>query len=111
MAEITNNETSPKWKFPYKIKIENRVENPPRWLSPVLSIIAVVPLLCYIVLMDNQSIFDQLVIFIHSAIESEQPEPREFNDETEARLRLVYRELRDALNLPDPFSDEPPDIS
>lgn len=52
--------------------------------------------------MDNQSIFDQLVIFIHSAIESEQGEPREFNAETEARLRLVYRELREVLNLDDP---------
>jgi simple sugar transport system permease protein len=42
MAEITSKESAPKWKFPYQIKIENRVEDPPRWLSPVLSIVAVV---------------------------------------------------------------------
>jgi ABC-type uncharacterized transport system permease subunit len=28
--------------FPYQIKVENRVENPPRWLSPLLSVVAVV---------------------------------------------------------------------
>ena len=42
MADITVKESAPKWKFPFKIKIENRVDNPPRWLSPVLSLAAVV---------------------------------------------------------------------
>ncbi len=42
MADINVKESAPKWKFPYKLKIENRVDNPPRWLSPVLSLAAVV---------------------------------------------------------------------
>jgi simple sugar transport system permease protein len=42
MAEIIGKDAAPKWKFPYRIKIENRVEDPPRWLSPVLSLVAVI---------------------------------------------------------------------
>ena len=42
MAETSPKESASKWVFPYQIKIENRVENPPRWLSPVLSIAAVI---------------------------------------------------------------------
>ena len=42
MSDINTRESAPKWKFPYQIKIENRVENPPKWLSPVLSIAAVI---------------------------------------------------------------------
>ncbi len=42
MAEIPSKESAPKKSFPYQIKIENRVEDPPRWLSPLLSIVAVV---------------------------------------------------------------------
>ncbi|MCJ7733453.1 MAG: ABC transporter permease [Anaerolineales bacterium] len=30
------------WKFPYRLKIENRVSDPPKWYSPMLSIIAVI---------------------------------------------------------------------
>ena len=41
MADISVKESTPKWKFPFKIKIENRIDNPPRWLSPVLSLAAV----------------------------------------------------------------------
>lgn len=52
--------------------------------------------------MDNQQRFEDLVIFIHSAIESEQDEPKEFKEETELRLRLVYRELREIFNIPEP---------
>ena len=29
MADISVKESAPKWKFPFKIKIENRVDNPP----------------------------------------------------------------------------------
>lgn len=42
MVENARKESAPKWKFPYRIKIENRVEDPPGWLSPVLSIVAVI---------------------------------------------------------------------
>jgi len=42
MADISVKESAPKWQFPFKIKIENRIENPPRWLSPVLSLAAVI---------------------------------------------------------------------
>lgn len=42
MAESSAKQSASKWMFPYKIKIENRVENPPRWLSPFLSIVAVI---------------------------------------------------------------------
>jgi simple sugar transport system permease protein len=41
MTDIGKNESASKWKFPYRLKIENRVEDPPGWLSPVLSIVAV----------------------------------------------------------------------
>jgi hypothetical protein len=50
----------------------------------------------------NQDRFDELVVFIHSAIESEQDEPADFNDETELRLNLVYRELREILGITEP---------
>ena len=36
MADSTTNKSASRWKFPFRIKIENRVDNPPRWLSPVL---------------------------------------------------------------------------
>jgi ABC-type uncharacterized transport system permease subunit len=42
MSEITADKSASKRKFPFKIKIENRVDDPPRWLSPVLSITAVI---------------------------------------------------------------------
>ena len=42
MADITTDKPASKNKFPYRIKIENRVENPPRWLSPLLSLGAVI---------------------------------------------------------------------
>lgn len=47
----------------------------------------------------NEVFFEHLVDFIHSAIESEQEYPKEFSEETEKRLSLVYRQLRAALNL------------
>lgn len=50
---------------------------------------------------DKQETFDYLVEFIHSAIESEQPEPALFNEETEKRLALVYRKLRQILDIPE----------
>ena len=40
MTEITN--PTPKFRLPYKIKIEPRLENPPKWFSPLLSLVAVV---------------------------------------------------------------------
>lgn len=40
MSEITN--ISPKKKFPYKLKIEPRLKNPPGWFSALLSFLAVV---------------------------------------------------------------------
>lgn len=52
--------------------------------------------------MDREERLDRLVAFIHSAIESEQPEPAPFSPETEKRLALVYRSLRAALNVPPP---------
>ena len=51
--------------------------------------------------MNNEEEFERLVIYIHSAIESEQSEPAEFKHETELRLRLVYSALRRVLGLPD----------
>ena len=58
---------------------------------------------CFEVEMKKKEVtFEYLVDFIHSAIESEQGEPREFSLETEKRLALVYRQLRAALNLPLP---------
>jgi simple sugar transport system permease protein len=42
MTEPIAKTSAPGWKLPFKIKIENRVEDPPRWLSPVLSIAAVI---------------------------------------------------------------------
>ena len=42
MAEIPSNKSVSGWKFPFRIKIENRIDNPPKWLSPVLSLGAVV---------------------------------------------------------------------
>ena len=49
--------------------------------------------------MSAQEDFERLVEYIHSAIESEQPEPAEFKAETELRLRLVYSGLRRILGL------------
>jgi len=40
MADATN--TTPKFRMPYKIKIEPRLENPPGWFSPLLSLVAVI---------------------------------------------------------------------
>ncbi|MFC1996422.1 ABC transporter permease [Chloroflexota bacterium] len=40
MPDETN--TAPKFRMPYKIKIEPRLENPPRWFSPLLSLVAVI---------------------------------------------------------------------
>jgi len=51
---------------------------------------------------ENEIIFEHLVTYIHLAIESEQPEPKEFSEETEKRLLLVYRQLRHALKISDP---------
>ncbi len=42
MAENSSNESASGWKFPFRITIENRVDNPPKWLSPILSLGAVV---------------------------------------------------------------------
>lgn len=42
MAEIPSKKTVSRWNFPFRIKIENRVDNPPKWLSPVLSLGAVI---------------------------------------------------------------------
>ncbi len=42
MADNTSSNSASGWKFPFSIKIENRVDNPPKWLSPVLSLGAVV---------------------------------------------------------------------
>ncbi len=41
MADISPNKSRAEWVFPFRIKIENRVDNPPKWLSPVLSLAAV----------------------------------------------------------------------
>jgi len=40
MADATKH--TPKFKMPYKIKIEPRLENPPGWFSPLLSLVAVI---------------------------------------------------------------------
>ena len=40
MADETK--TTPKFRMPYKIKIEPRLENPPGWYSPLLSLVAVI---------------------------------------------------------------------
>ncbi len=42
MSAAEVNKPSKRPVFPYQIKVENRVENPPRWLSPLLSVVAVV---------------------------------------------------------------------
>ena len=42
MADTSTNRSTSGWKFPYRIRIENRVENPPGWLSPILSVAAVI---------------------------------------------------------------------
>ncbi|MFL7813452.1 MAG: ABC transporter permease [Anaerolineales bacterium] len=42
MSAVEVNKPAKRSLFPYQIKVENRVENPPRWLSPLLSIVAVV---------------------------------------------------------------------
>ena len=42
MAEIKVGKSAEKWKFPFRVKIENRVDDPPKWFSPLLSLIAVV---------------------------------------------------------------------
>lgn len=42
MAEIPPKKSISRWNFPYRIMIENRVDNPPKWLSPVLSLGAVI---------------------------------------------------------------------
>ncbi len=42
MADSTTNKSASRWRIPFRIKIENRVDNPPRWLTPVLSIFAVI---------------------------------------------------------------------
>ncbi len=41
MSDTDLKETRSGLVFPFQIKIENRVENPPNWLSPTLSILAV----------------------------------------------------------------------
>jgi simple sugar transport system permease protein len=40
MADATKK--TPKFQMPYKIKIEPRLENPPGWFSPLLSVVAVI---------------------------------------------------------------------
>ncbi len=42
MSKVEVKESARGLAFPYRIKFEDRVENPPRWLSPLLSIVAVV---------------------------------------------------------------------
>ena len=42
MADSITNKSASRWRMPFRIKIENRVDNPPRWLTPVLSIFAVI---------------------------------------------------------------------
>jgi hypothetical protein len=49
--------------------------------------------------MDANEQFEKLVIYIDSAIESEQGEPREYKKETELRLELVYSVLRRILGI------------
>ena len=51
---------------------------------------------------EKQKQYERLVEYIHSAIESEQSEPKEFLPETELRLRLVYTALRRAFDIPNP---------
>jgi hypothetical protein len=51
--------------------------------------------------MNKMEEFEYLIEYIHSAIESEQPEPAEFNIETEKRLSLIYSALRRILDLPE----------
>ena len=41
MAEINAGKSAEKWKFPFRVNIENRVDDPPKWFSPLLSLIAV----------------------------------------------------------------------
>lgn len=53
--------------------------------------------------MDKQEVFDNLIEYIHSAIESEQDEPKEFSNETELRLKFVCVKLREALGI-DPIA-------
>jgi len=49
--------------------------------------------------MNNLETYERLIEYIHSAIESEQPERAQFNDETEKRLTLVYSALARALGV------------
>ena len=42
MSEIRSGRSASGWRIPFQIKIENRVEDPPKWLSPILSVTAVI---------------------------------------------------------------------
>ena len=53
---------------------------------------------------ERSDCFENMVIFIESSIESEQDEPKDFKQETELRLRLVYVNLREMLGLPQGIS-------
>lgn len=49
---------------------------------------------------ENEIKYDHLVQFICDAVESEQVDNSEpFNDETERRLKLVFINLKEILNL------------
>lgn len=49
---------------------------------------------------NSQEVLEQMVEYIQLAVESEQPEPALFNEETEKRLGFVYAKLREILGLP-----------
>lgn len=52
--------------------------------------------------------YQHLIEFINSAVESEQDEPKDFKDETEKRLDLVFRKLNQMLNLPEDYDPNSP---
>jgi simple sugar transport system permease protein len=42
MAETETIQTASKFKLPFRIRIEPRIDDPPKWFSPMLSVVAVV---------------------------------------------------------------------
>lgn len=49
---------------------------------------------------EKLSCLEDMLTFIQSSVESEQPEPAEFKQETEKRIHLVYTNLKEILGLP-----------
>ena len=54
--------------------------------------------------LENATDFEEIVLLIDKAIESEVGEQREYSTDTETYLSLVQMKLREALKLPDDFT-------